>query len=470
MNESRNTHKESKNRTNPDRLGQDPISKLIKELALPTILAQLINILYNIVDRIFIARMPESGSLALSGLGIATPIIMTIAAFSAFSSFGGAPLASISLGAGDERRANRLLQANAGFILLLAILITVFCSIYIKPLLYFFGAEKSNFIYAQSYLRIYLLGSCFVLGTLALNSFITAQGASRIAMRTVLIGAVFNIILDPIFIFVFKLGVKGAAYATIISQALSFGSVLFFLLAKDTRLRLSGLKLDFGLILESLRLGVSGFTMLATQSAVVMVYNRLLAEYGTELHVAAMVILQSIIQMFFILMDGYISGVQPLLSYNYGAGNYLRVKEILRRSLLLLLSFSVISASIVALFPGVFAAIFTSDPDLVNLVKTYLPIFIIGMSLFGLQETAQMYFVGTNQALRSIFLAVLRKIVILIPLTYILAARYSIFGIHLSETVADATSAIIAGLMFFSQYRFLESRMDKRLKKDIIKT
>ncbi|MDO5734360.1 MAG: MATE family efflux transporter [Eubacteriales bacterium] len=449
---------------NPDRLGQDPVKSLIKELAMPAIVAQLINLLYNIVDRIYIGRIPETGSLALSGLGIAAPIILTLSAFSAFASFGGAPLASISLGAGDEKRAERLLQTNAGYSLLLGVLLTVLTTIYLEPLLYFFGAQESNLPYAASYLRIYLIGTTFVLGTLALNSFISAQGASRVAMRTVLIGAIANIILDPIFIFTLKLGVRGAAYATVLSQALSFITVLYFLLSKDTKLRLTGLRLDLKLFFESTKLGISGFTMIATQSAVATVFNRLLSVHGGELHVATMVILQSIIQMLFIPMNGYIGGVQPLLSYNYGAGNLQRVKEILQRSLILLCSFSFISAVTVALLPGLFAWVFTNDPELASLVRQYLPTFIIGMSIFGLQETAQMYFVGTNQALRSMFLATLRKIIILIPLCYILSARYSVYGVYLSEAIADASSASIAGLMFFSQYRKFKDLPDLELK------
>lgn len=276
-----------------------------------------------------------------------------------------------------------------------------------------------------------------------------------------MIGAVANIILDPLFIFALHIGVRGAAYATVLSQALSFVSVLLFLLSKESRLQLKGLGFELPLMGESLRLGISGFTMIATESAVITIFNRLLSLHGGELHVATMVILQSIIQMLFIPMNGYIGGVQPLLSYNYGAGRITRVKEILKRSLFLLCGFSFLTASSAVLFPSLYAGIFTNDPSLQALVKQYLPTFILGMSIFGLQEVAQMYFVGTNQALRSMFLALLRKVILLIPLAIFLSSRYSVLGVYLSEALADGISATVAGILFFSRYRAL-------LKEDVV--
>ncbi|MDO5696139.1 MAG: MATE family efflux transporter [Eubacteriales bacterium] len=445
-----------------ERLGQEPVGRLIRELALPAIVAQVINLLYNIVDRIFISRIPDVGSLALSGIGVALPVILIVSAFSAFSAFGGAPLASISLGAGDVDRAERLLKANAGMALLFGMLITVLANVFLNPLLRFFGARETNLPYAAEYLGIYLLGTVFVLGTLALNSFINAQGSSRIAMRTVVIGAVANIALDPIFIFTLNMGIRGAAVATVISQGLSFIAVLLFLLSKKSRLRLRGVSLEKRLVGESMKLGVSGFTMTATESAVMTVFNRLLSLHGGEMHVATMVILQSVLQMLFIPMSGYVGGVQPLLSYNYGAGNRARVRMILNRSLCILCGFSFLTALSAVLFPGIYARIFTDDPALAVLVRRYLPVFIAGMTIFGFQETAQMYFVGTNQALHSIFLASLRKIILLIPLCFILSAHFSVFGVYISEALADALSASTAGWLFFRQYRVLYARKERR--------
>ncbi len=442
-----------------NRLGTDPIRPLIKELALPAIVAQVINLLYNIVDRIYIGRIPEVGPLALSGLGIATPIILIVSAFAAFSAYGGAPLASLALGAEEHDRARRLLQSNASLNLGLAALITLLSQLFLPQLLQIFGAQTSNRPYAQAYLRIYLMGTVFVLMVMSLNSFISAQGEAKIAMRTVVIGAVANIILDPIFIFLFKLGVRGAAYATILSQAISMLAVLKFLSSSQARLRLRRLSFEARLVWQSVRLGVSGFIMIATESAVIMVYNRLLGAYGGELHVANMVILQSVMQMLFIPMNGYVAGVQPLLGYNYGARQYERVREILKNSLVLLFAFSFSTAVLAALLPGLFASIFTGDTALKALVIRYLPIFIIGMSIFGLQEIAQMYFVGTNQALKSIFLAMLRKVILLIPLCFLLAKRYGLMGIYVSEALADFCSASTAGFMFFHAYRSLKDKL-----------
>lgn len=276
-----------------DRLGTAPIGRLIRELALPGIVAQVINLLYNIVDRIYIGRIPEIGSLALGGIGISMPIILIISAFAAFATSGGAPLASISLGAGDRDKAEQYLNSNAGFILAVSLAVTVLGSVFLSPLLRFFGAQANNFSYAHDYMQIYILGTVFVLGTLALNSFISAQGEAMTAMRTVLIGAVSNIILDPIFIFLLGMGVRGAAVATVISQALSFLSSLLFLRSDRSRLKLTGIRIEPALLLQCLALGISGFTMQATESAVTTVFNRLLGVYGGELHVSAMVIMQS---------------------------------------------------------------------------------------------------------------------------------------------------------------------------------
>lgn len=445
-----------------DRLGTDPLAKLIRELAMPGIVAQVINMLYNVVDRIYIARIPEVGSMALSGLGIVMPLLMVFGAFSAFTTAGGAPLASIALGAGDQKRAEKLLSTNATLMAILGFLMTTLGLIYKRPLIHFFGGTEANFIYADEYLSIYLLGTVFVLGTLGLNSFISAQGEAKIAMRTILIGAISNIILDPIFIFALNMGVKGAALATIISQFISFMSVLLFLISPQSKLRLRGLSFDIKLVWESVKLGIAGFVMSSTQSAVVTVFNRLLALHGGDLHVAAMVVLQSIMQMIFIPMNGYVMGVQPLLSYNYGAKQYDRVNRIIRISAILLVSFAATISILSILFPGAFAFIFTNDPALTLLVRQYLPIFIAGSTIFGMQMVAQMYFVGSNQPGFAIFLASLRKIILLIPFCFLFAAWWGVVGIYAAEAVADALSAITSGLLLVWHVKRMKKYRDEQ--------
>lgn len=441
------------NSVGTERLLSEPLNKLIKELALPAIAAQLINLLYSIVDRIYIAGIPETGTAALSALGMATPLVMTVSAFAAFAAYGGAPLASLALGAGNKQRAVKLLESNAVGTFVIAVLLTLLAQLFLPELLYFFGADRSNFVYALEYARIYLMGTIFALPAIALNSFISAQGEARIAMRTVLLGAVANVLLDPLFIFVFKLGTAGAAYATVISQACSVCAVLYFLCSTKAKLALRSLSFDWRLFLQSLSLGVSGFIMVTTESAVIIVYNILLAKHGGAMHLANMVILQSVMQMLFIPMSGYISGVQPLLSYNYGAGNMLRVKSILLKSFKILLSFSAFTALSAVFFPQVYALVFARTEELQALTVRYLPLFIAGMTIFGLQELAQMYFVGSNQVGKSIFLALLRKVVFLIPLSVFLSQIYGLTGIYLSETLADASSASIAACLFYFSLR-----------------
>ncbi|MDO5737644.1 MAG: MATE family efflux transporter [Eubacteriales bacterium] len=445
-----------------NRLGIDPLNKLIYELAMPAIFAQFINLLYNIIDRIYIARIPETGSLALSGLGIASPLILIVSAFAAFSSYGGAALTSLSLGAGEQARAERLINSNAVFSFGIGILAMVLVQVFMRPLLIFFGANSSNFIFAESYLRVYLLASPFVIAGLALNAFIAAQGESKIAMRTVLIGAVTNIVLDPIFIFVLKLGVKGAAIATVIAQIVSFVSVLLFLRAPTSKLRLTGFEFSLRLIVDSCKLGVTGFIMIATESAIITVFNRLLGLYGGDLHLANMVILQSVMQTLFIPMNGYVAGVQPLLGFNYGAKKVDRVKKILTKSLLILFIYSFSLALLAIFLPALFGRVFTREAALLSLVKQYLPIFIFGMTIFSLQEVAQMFFVATNQALKSVFLALLRKVILLIPLAIFLSARMGVLGVYLAEGIADACSATVAGILFLMAYRKLDKKMERR--------
>ena len=369
-------------------------------LAIPSVLAQIVNVLYNIVDRIYIGRIPGVGAVALTGVGVTFPIITIISAFSGFASGGGAPLAAIALGQGDRKRAERILGNCVSMLLFFTVILMAFFFVFQKPLLYVFGASDNTIGYSSTYISIYLLGTVFVELAVGLNTFISAQGQARTAMFSVLIGAVVNIVLDPIFIFVFHMGVAGAAVATIISQALSAAWVLRFLCSEKSGIRLkkAGMKLDFSLIGQIMALGVSPFVMSATESAITIVMNHGLQVYGGDLYVGSMTILQSVLQLVFVPISGFTNGVQPIISYNFGAGKFDRVKMTIKR----MISITFLAAFVYVVFamlqPGLFARLFTTDEDLIALVKNVLPVYIAGMSVFGVQSGVQSSFLGLGQA------------------------------------------------------------------------
>ncbi len=436
--------------TSEQKMGKAPIVPLMLQLGIPTMIAQLINILYNIVDRIYIGHIPDIGTNALTGVGVTLPIITLISAFSALSGFGGSPLAAIELGAGNRERAEKIISNVFTLLLCTSAILTILFYIIKVPVLYAFGASSVTCPYGDSYLTIYLAGTVFVQITLGLNSFITAQGNSKMAMITVLIGAILNMILDPVFIFVFHMGVRGAALATVISQAISSVWVLRFLFSgKSTlRIRLPKMTPEGTLILSIFSLGISPFIMQATECMISVVFNSNLQKYGGDLYVGSLIILQSVMQLQTIPVNGFNQGVQPVISYNFGAGNTDRVKAVIRRLLVINVAYSAIFTAAVMIFPAVFAQLFTKDTQLIGLVVKVLPVFVAGGLIFGLQMASQTSFLALGQAKISLFIALLRKVILLIPLAILLPMRFQVMGIYWAEPIADITAASICFVLF----------------------
>lgn len=439
------------------RMGTEKIPKLMMDLAIPSIIAQVINILYNIVDRMYIGHIPEIGAVALTGLGISAPLVLIISAFSSFAGGGGAPLAAIALGKNDKAEAEKILGNAFSMLSFMAIVLTIVFTWIKEPLLFLFGASPATFNYANDYTSIYIMGTVFVQYALGLNLFITSQGKTKIAMFSVLIGAIANIVLDPIFIFGFGMGVSGAAIATVISQALSAIYVLRFLTSEHSliRIRKQNLAPKLGLIKRIVSLGISPFIMQATESAIVIVFNTGLLKYGGDIHVGSMTIMQSIMQLLTVPIQGFAQGVQPIISYNYGARHYDRVRETVRHSMKVTVGLTASYFLLVLLAPGLFARIFTTDPDLLALVTRILPIYMGGMWLFGVQMSAQMFFVGVGEAKKSLFIALLRKVIILIPLALILPNYFDVMGIYYAEPIADILSATTSGFLLYHTLKAL---------------
>lgn len=435
-----------------ERLGTMPLPKLMLSLAIPSVIAQLINVLYNIVDRMYIGHIKDIGHIALTGVGLTFPILMLISAFSAFIGAGGAPLAAIALGKGERNRAEKILGNGVSVLFFFSVTLTIFFMIFKRPLLYMFGASDQTIAYAESYITIYLIGTVFVQFALGLNMFISSQGQAKTAMFSVLIGAVTNIILDPVFIFVFHMGVRGAALATIISQAFSAAWVLRFLLSEKTvmRIRRINLKPDFRIIGSIMALGISPFIMQSTESAINIVLNRGLQTYGGDLYVGSMTILQSVMQLVVIPIQGFTQGIQPIISYNFGAHKFDRVKKTYQ----LTIAFTFVVASIACictvLFPTVFARIFTSNQDLIQLIGKVMPVFMAGIWIFGIQMGCQTTFMGLGQAKISLFIALLRKVFLLIPLALILPKFFGVMGVYYAEPISDITAATTAGIIFLA--------------------
>ncbi|NLJ96212.1 MAG: MATE family efflux transporter [Clostridiales bacterium] len=444
------------------KMGNEKIGSLMLRLSIPTIIAQIINVLYNIVDRMYVGHIEEIGPIALTGLGVSAPLILIISAFSMFVGGGGAPLAAIALGKSDKEEAEKILGTGVVILTGLSILLTVIIFIFKEPLLYMFGASDITYQYANEYTTIYLFGTIFVQFALGLNLFITSQGQSKIAMLSVLIGAITNIILDPILIFVFNMGVRGAAIATVLSQALSAFFVVRFLCSKKSLIRIKKehLRLDLDIAKKTIALGVSPFSMQVTESAILIVFNNGLLKYGGDLYVGAMTIMQSVMQLLTVPVSGFTQGVQPIISFNFGAKKYDRMKETMKLSLMVTLGTTLGYYMLVLLFPNVFARLFTSQAELSDLVAKVLPIFMGGMWLFGIQMSAQMYFVGTGQALKSLFIALLRKVFLLIPLALLLPRFFGVVGIFYSEPIADIISASTSGVLFFFSMKKINKSYD----------
>ena len=438
-------------------MGSGSIPKLLAQLALPAVVAQVVNLLYNIVDRIYIGHMPEVGASALTGVGLFTPILMLITAFAMLCGSGGAPRAAIAMGRGDDDAAEKIMGNCFTLLLILAAVLTVVFYFAAPSLLVLFGASEKTLPYALDYARIYIIGTIFVLIVMGMNPFVTTQGFATFSMMTTVIGAVCNIILDPILIFALNMGVRGAATATVISQAVGAVWVLRFLTGSRTRLRLSvkNMPLVGKVIGPCLGLGVSTFVMIATESILSISFNSSLARYGGDIAVGAMTILTSVMQFALLPLQGISQGAQPILSFNYGAKNVERVRKTFRVLLTVCLTYSALIWAFVMLCPRVFAGIFTPDAELIEFTGRALRIYCAVLAIFGIQQACQITFVSIGKAVCSIIVAVMRKFVLLIPLIYLLPHLVPdpTLGVYLAEPVADTLAVTFTSILFSHQFR-----------------
>ena len=441
-----------------DFLEKEPVGKLLAKLAFPTVAAQLINMLYNIVDRIYIGHIPEIGAKALTGVGVCMPLIMVVSAFAALVGYGGSPRASIYMGKKEPKEAEKILGNCFMTQILISVVLTIILLLWNRDLLLAFGASENTISYAVNYMNIYALGTIFVQLTLGMNAFITAQGFAKTGMLSVLIGAVTNIILDPVFIFGLKMNEQGAALATILSQAISCTWVLYFLFGKRTFLKIRGknLKLEAKVILPCLALGAATFVMQASESVISVCFNSSLLKYGGDIAVGAMTILTSVMQFAMLPMQGLGQGAQPIISYNYGAGNKKRVKAAFKLLLKTSMCYAAVLWLCVMLFPQVFAAMFTSDRELVEFTRTALRVYMAVMVLFGIQMACQMTFNALGKAKEAIVVAVMRKFVLLLPLIYILPMIWKsnqTMAVYLAEPVADTFAVTFTAILFAVRFR-----------------
>lgn len=440
-----------------EELGSCSVGKLLFRLAVPAIAAQIINLLYNLVDRMYIGHIDNIGKLALTGVGVCLPLIMLISAFAALVSMGAAPRASIFLGKGEHENAEKTLGNSFSLLIILSLIITVIFFFFAKDLLLLFGASENTIEYAVDYMRIYSLGTIFVQLTLGLNAFISAQGFATVSMMTVLIGAICNIVLDPILILGFNMGVSGAALATIISQSVSMIWILFFLTGKKSTLKLrkKNLRLSKDIIIPSIILGLSPFIMQSTESLIAVCFNSSLLKYGGDIAVGAMTILTSVMQFSMLPLTGLTQGGQPIISYNYGAKNSARVKKAFNLLLISCVSYSFILWALAMITPRSFVLIFNNDPELVEFTSRALRIYMAVSCIFGVQIACQQSFIALGNAKTSLFLALLRKVILLIPLIYIIPMFMSdkTTAVFIAEPVADLLAVTTTSIIFFIQFR-----------------
>ena len=440
-------------------MGTGSIKKLMVSMAVPALVAQVINLLYNIVDRIYIGHIPEIGGLALTGVGLFTPILMLITAFAMLAGAGGAPLAAIAMGRGDKEHGQKIIGNCFMVLLLLAVVLTVLFYVYIPDLIRLFGGSENTVPYGTTYGRIYVLGCVFVLIVMGMNPFITTQGFARISMLTTVIGAVINIVLDPIFIFVLKLGVAGAAIATVLSQAVSAVWIMRFLTGPQPvlRLRPANMRLQRNVILPCLGLGLSSFVMVSTESILSICFTSSLARFGGDVAVGAMTVLTSINQLVTMPLNGICQGGQPLISYNYGARKLDRVKEAFFCQFTVCVAYTTAFWLLILLIPDFFASIFTGDQALVSYAAWAMRIFLAGCFSIGFQMSCQQSFMALGQAKICLFMACLRKLILLIPLIFILPNFFQnkAMAVFLAEPVSDILAATVTTISFFIFFRKL---------------
>ena len=452
--------------SNKTDLGSGNVKSLLLKLAIPAVVAQVINLLYNIVDRIYIGHIPEIGTNALTGVGLCLPILMLVNAFATLAGGGGAPRAAIAMGQGKKEDAENILGNCFSTLIIIAIILTVTLSLTAEPLLWLFGASENTIPYAMDYMRIYLIGSIFVLIVMGMNPFLTTQGFAKFAMLTTVIGAVINIVLDPIFIFGLNMGVSGAALATIISQCVSAIWVLRFLTGKQTilKLQLKNLKLKASVILPCLALGISGFIMLSTESLLSISFNSSLSKFGGDLAVGSMTIISSVSQLITLPLSGICQGAQPIVSYNFGAGNKERVLSVFKYTLLICASYTTLGWILTMTVPQVFAGIFSSDAALIENAAWCMRIYMAGIFAFGFQISCQQTFVALGQAKTSLLLACLRKLVLLNPLIFILPIFFEnkVFAVFLAEPVSDIVAAAVTTIIFVTKIKGILEQGPKR--------
>lgn len=451
-----------------EQLGTAPVGKLLLKLAAPTVLAQLVNLLYNIVDRIYIGHMPQVGALALTGVGLCFPVVYLISAFTMLIAQGGAPRAAIAMGGGDNDLAERIMGGCFTSLAAIAVALTVLFWLFGEPLLWLFGCSEDTIVYALPYMRIYVSGSLFVMMALGMNLFVTTQGFATVSMRTVLIGAVSNIILDPIFIYGLHMGVEGAALATVISQAVSGIWVVRFLTGEKTilRLRWSTLRPNWRLMVPVLALGVSPFVMQSTEALLSISFNFSLQRYGGDVAVGAMTIASTVMQIVWIPTQGLGQGAQPIISYNYGARNAQRVKAAFFALLKVSCAFMLTFWLLVQLFPRFFISIFNNDPQLVDTAVWTLRVYTAVLGLFGVQMSVQQTFTAIGKAKASLFIACLRKVILLIPLIFLLPLFFEnkVLAVFLAEPVSDFISVAVSAITFYFVFRTAMTELESKGK------
>ena len=443
-------------------MGTGSIPKLLAQLAIPAVVAQVINLLYNIVDRIYIGHMPEVGADALTGVGLFLPILMLINAFAMLCGAGGAPRAAIAMGQKNHDTAEKIMANCFSLLLIFAVVLTTVFYMAAPGLLRFFGASDVTLPFALSYARIYILGSTTVLVVMGMNPFITTQGFAKISMMTTVIGAVINIILDPIFIFLLNMGVRGAALATVLSQGVGALWIVRFLTGKKTTLKLKkeNMKLQGHIIGPCLALGISTFVMLSTESLLSMSFTSSLAKYGGDLAVGAMTIITSCAQLVTMPLSGICQGGQPIISYNFGAGLQDRVKKAFGLQLSICAGYAILFWSALMLVPQMFVSIFNNKPELVEYASWAMRIYMAGIFSMGFQLACQQSFMALGQAKISLLMACLRKIILLIPLIFILPAFFDnkVVGVFMAEPVSDIIAAAVTTTVFFTQFKKILER------------